>query len=204
MVSEFPTKTPFIKVMFRSILIIALIFIFANAVFQGIQEKSFEPVAKDIGNKFFLASKNLQVASQEIIDNKGVYNIEDYSLTKIWNVFYNSSNLLSSIIIIITWIQVFMFIYKKSFFSDESHWFNNFFFSLITFIIIEAIAILSMSAINHEINSYKDVFLLISYPIISFYTFIKTMPYILSPVAERINDIYSNSISQVNSSFNIT
>jgi len=176
------------RVFFIGFLFLTFLIIFMNAIIQSVNERSAEPLLTELGSRFFFASQALEIASQDVIDHQGMYDPEGPWYGDTWEWITNFSELIFAVLVIWTWMRVFMWIYKKSPISDESRWFVNFLLALGSFIILESMAIIIRAAVAGTIIDYKHAMYLASLPVQSFWTFFKCLPYVFGPIAESVGN----------------
>ena len=167
---------------------IILVLIFTSAVIQSIQQKSLTPMSEQLGRQFLLSTLNLEEASLQIIENKGIYNPEGSKFSNLWEIIANLSEFLVSFSIIYIWIKFLVFVFKKTPISDETNQFKNFVLAFATFTFLQIIFVVSHAAIYNQINSPSDVAYLMIVPFKAYYTFVISIPYIISPIASKVGD----------------
>jgi len=174
------------NVLFYGILFFALFLILFQAIDQSIQEKSFTPIITSLGQQFFLATKNLQTSSQQILD-RGVPFDNNLSLLKnIYNIFLVFSTFFTTFFIIYLWFKILYYLFSHSFFSQQGQFFISFSLSLVAFYVLNILFILVNEAILHNINSIGDVSKILFIPISCFIVFVKASYFILKSLASHM------------------
>lgn len=143
--------------------------ILLNAIIISIETGSVEPGMKDLGNRFFMVTKNINTLSEQVIEEGGIYNSTEGFWDGIFIWIKHSWVLFSNIYIVWLWIKVLSKAISSSPWSNVSMTFANysgailiFLFSQMTFIGYWAPEEGIMTPINAFINLGKALPYLIS------------------------------------------
>lgn len=162
-----------------TIMFIVFMIIFANAIVQSVQQRSFQPIVDDLGFRWLQTTFALEEESQTIIDQGGVYEANSGFFGSSGQAFFSISGTLGPILIIYVWIRVLMYIAARSPLSgDISQWGNHLAIAVTFFFFLQ---ILILLLFGHGGQSFVI-------PFRAFWTFFKAIPFILSPmsaIAER-------------------
>lgn len=171
---------------------IVIVIVFSNFLIGFYEGKGMSENLLELGKTFFLSTLKLSEESQKIIDNGGVIILKDGFMNTFLYMFKTYASLISSILMIIFWINSFAWIIGRSPFSDTGNVFRNIIMALFLFYIIQITAILSFEGLKGNIkgitgeNSISFYLLL---PFTCFKTFFFALKYILKPIVEFGNKI---------------
>lgn len=169
------TKGVWIKRFFSfTILFVIFLIIFTNAIVESVQQRSFQPMIDDVAFRWVQTTFALQEESQIIIDQGGVYEPNQGFFRSAWQTFSSLSGVLGPIFIIYIWIKILMWGAAHSPLSgDISQWWNHVAIAVSFFFIFQVIFLLLF---GHGIQAF-------AIPFIAFWTFLKAIPFIISPIA---------------------
>ena len=180
----------FLKFAFLAIFI-GLILI--EAVYNCAHEHSLTPFITTIGNKLIYATNELSVASKQVITQGNWYIPTPNFWSGAWNFILLNMNFYTSFYTFFMWIWVFSWLIARTPFSDTTKVFQNYFFALVIFFLIQGIFILAMAGVSKNINCFSGceqgaIEYLIS-PITSFKDFFSALYIILTPAFHVANNI---------------
>ena len=122
------SKLLFLKRLFIFSSIFLLIFIvFINATIKSVENRSIKPFITDIGGRLLYTTIQLGKVSEKILNEGGIFDFGKGFFTGIWQFIVRFSDLFSNIILLYMWIKAIGWLSGKSFISDTSRWFLNYF-----------------------------------------------------------------------------
>jgi hypothetical protein len=159
--------------------ILSLVFgiMLMNAIILSIEGNSIEPGVKYLGLKFTTVTNNLQIHSQQIIDQGGLWVSNDSIGSNLWQLIKYLWNISNDLLIIYTWLLVLAWIAKKAIVFDDSKTTSAWLIAIILFMLLQFIFILAFTNENMMV------------PINAFITFGKSLPYIIKPVTKIFETI---------------
>lgn len=193
------------QIFFWGSFVLVFLLVFYQSISESIETKSFMPIVNSLGSRFLLATQDLQTASDDIILKQGVYIEGDTWWSNLKNFFLTFADLYTALFIVYVWMKLLMWLYSKTPLSEEGKWFVNFLLAIGTFTVLQIIFLISAGAINKTIESAGDVARLTAIPFIAYWTFIKAIPYMLSPALDTIGKfVDKNSTGIINGTTDIT
>ena len=184
----------YLKVFGLSLAIAIFFIIFAHAIVESIQQRSFEPFLKEVGQRVVLASKALQAESKAIVAQEGIYDGSEGRFAGIWGTIKQFSGLLGALIAVWGWLWVFNFFWSKSPWSYNA--FTTYTLAFLTFWGIQFVILLVTASRAGEpvafVGGENSITYFAVQPLLAFVDFFKAVPYLLSPaskVVERIENV---------------
>lgn len=172
-----------------------LIFFFGimlvNTVIISIQAHDASVGVKYIGNKFIKATDNLNNDSLKIIENKGIYNNSKGKLRGLWGLIVGLYNISESLFTIYIWIKLLSLFAMHLIIFDSSKPTSSMMVGLILFIGTQMIFI----------KTFTDGDLMT--PIYSFMNFIKSIPYMITPISTTLDKFSKIDLFTLKNSTNI-
>lgn len=176
-----------------SLLAIFIGLILLEAVYNCIHARSLVPFISTIGDKLLYATNELSLASKQVINQGGLYVRTADFWTGVWNFIKINADFYLSFYTLFMWIFVFAWIIARTPFSDNTKTFQNYFFAVIIFFLIQGIFILSMEGVKKNIDCFSgckkgalDYFIS---PLTSFKDFFLALDYILRPLFGVVHKI---------------
>lgn len=152
-----------------------IIFLFIQAIAVGIQRGGGFQIVYSLGERFFNMFQDLQSNSLLVIERGG-------SFHSIWDFIKISWSFLSNIWLIYLWLKLFVWIYGKSPFSNESEGFKNISFALITLYLFQVFYLFFMYFMGANFLNGFGFFDIIQLPYTSFRDFIKSIIILFSSI----------------------
>ena len=171
--------------------------LFYSAISESIATKSVQPIINELGQRFLLATQDLQTASEDIINNKGIYIPEQGWWENTKSFFLTFADIYAALFIVYVWLKLLMWLYSKTPLSEEGKWFINFLLAIMTFTVLQIIFLVSAGAINKTINGAGDVAALTVIPFKAYWTFLRAIPYMLSPALDAVGKIVDSNVTGV-------
>ena len=185
---------PLLKFSYYSILIFM---IFINAIILSIEAKDFTPFIINIGGKFLLTTLDIRDLSQQVIDNKGIYDNSEGFFKGSWDSILLISDFISSIPIVWYWLK-FLVWFIDRFTPLGVYSFVSWFTAILVFIILQIIFILmllaniipnvNLSTFNLDIKEGDSVFLI---PFKSFAVSFDAIKILISPIDNLVKDDFN-------------
>ncbi len=182
-----------------SLFFFIILIVFSNAVVLSVQQRDVSIFLNDIGGRLLFSTVELGRASEELITREGVFDFSQGFFRGLWVAFLDLSDLFSSMIIIYFWIKFFAFLVGSSFISNTSQRFINISIALIAFFIIQIILILiffSQGSTLFGVEFQDSAVVNLSLPFKSFWSFIKVIPILLSPISDKVGDLVGTNLNQ--------
>jgi hypothetical protein len=151
--------------------------ILVMAVIVSIQDKTIKSGIEYLGNRTMYVTENLNDASLQVIENKGIYVKSDYFFKDIWNFIKSIWTFLVALFFIWYWLKVLGWFFKKVVIQDDSKTTASFMLALIFFVLIQILFIVLFTD--------KPVMT----PVNAFINFAKSLPYVFAPAVEIIDNI---------------
>lgn len=158
------------------------IFILLSALIDSMNANDPSVFISSIGKKLIFWMDELQSTSQNIIDSEGVFDASQGKLKAIWEVILVYGTLFSSLFVVWIWVHIFAVVYGWISQSDHLSTFKNHLFGLLIFLTIQSIYLLVF------VDNPDKIALLLS-PYRALWVFMKSIPYLLSPISTSINRI---------------
>lgn len=181
--------------------------VLVNAIVDSIEAKSYIPFIEDLGGKLLYNSVELERSSQQIIDRGGIFDFNNGLFKGLWATLLQISDILGVIIIIYYYIKFFTWIIDSTALLPKA---VSILIAISGYMLLQIMFVLLLIAnvipnyFNLELsdNNLSNVFI----PFRAFYTFFKTFPVFLSPIADRITDtnINLNKTININQTFNLS
>lgn len=176
------------KVFSISVFLILFSIILSNAAFESIEQKSFEPIIKDLGKRFVGVTQDLGDQSLKVIERRGVFDASLPLHSIAWEIFLVYGIFLASLASLFVWIKLFAIIIEKSPLSDSTSDFKNYGFAIIFFFAFQVVYLL---ATTENPNKFE----VIAAPFISFVHLWNALPYFISPIAEQIQNVEDSPVA---------
>lgn len=174
-----------------TLIVVVFTIIFLNAISESIKTQSFEPIVNEIGNRVVLASKNLQTESQLIIDRGGLGDFSGGFFSGMWDLLVRAANIFGAACLFWAWITILAKIFDASPYSLNT--FSTWSLAFIAFYVLQVLFLLVFASLNGTVTgistgdySIGHIFYI---PILSVITFVKALPFILSPLAKYAKQI---------------
>jgi len=181
-------KLGFFKATSLSLSLIFIIITLVSIIYTGLHEKSFEPVIRELGNKFLYATQQLSSSSLQIIEQGGILPTSGGFWGSTWSFLVTMATFFSSFYIIYLWIFVLSKVISMSPFSENGKTFINYTLAIIIFLLLQSIILFTAAGINKELDCFsgceKSTIKYLSTPYLSFYNFYKAVPYFLKPAMD--------------------
>ena len=161
-------------------IILTLIFgiMIMNAIVISVEGNSIEPGVKYLGEKFLTVTENLQIHSQQVIDQGGLWLPDDTIGHNLLLVIKYAWDILTDLLIIYTWLKILAWIAKKLILFNDSQSTIAWLIAIIFFMLLQVIFVLAFVP-NKSMMT----------PINAFVTFIKSLPYIIKPITKIVEKI---------------
>ena len=160
-----------------------IFFLLISAGYKSYEAHSLEPFFTDIGNRLILTSSTLYAESNAIVENNGFTCLKDnWQLQYYICVFVTLSRFLLAIMTIYWWIYIFYWLYGHSPLSEPGQWFKNVSLAIITYFILEILALISIAAVNGDIIGWvgqSSITYYIMVPFTSLWEVVRALRYIV-------------------------
>lgn len=195
------------KGIFRSVWFVAKIgslflffmFVFWASIIASFQQHTPEPFLREVGRHIFLSTQELADQSLAVVQKGDIYDFTGGIWEGSLQVIEVFSNLILAIILVVSWIRVFAWLYAKSPFSFPGNDFANYFMAILIFLIFQVFAGLTYGAIAGGIHTFSDAVFVAEEPFRAFALLFKAIAIMISPISERLgvamNSTAANSTS---------
>lgn len=193
---------PLFKFLSTFFLISYITLFLLNVSYLCYQQGSLTPVLTELGNKFLFMTKQLQESSESVIANNGIFSFSDpwYGIK---NNFFLFTNFFLSLYTIYIWIKILMLGSAYLITKNKESFIVNFLIAIFIFILLQAIIILGVNAVNKEIDCFvgcdNSVVNSLITPITSFMSLFRALPYLIIPSYKIVSDI-KEEVSNLTSS----
>lgn len=171
-----------LKFIIYSIIFVILLLNYATTALQ--QNKPIL-ILYDMGNVFVLATSNLQTSSQALIDGGMVSKLGTGLFSTIWKTTVLYVEILASLLIIWTWINIFAWLYGHSPFSTPINSFTNYCVAFIIFYLFSVLCLVINASLKGNLTGITQVAPLLLTPILCYWVFGKMLGFVIMSFSGR-------------------
>lgn len=191
------SKLGFFGMISYGFLTLFVLLLVLNTIYVAVQEKSFTPVIKNLGETLLLSTQQVSEISREIIANDGAYIKTDNFWTGIWNYISMYGKLFIYIYSIYGWIWFIMLLLEWGPLYTGGHKFSVLLLALMIFFTLQALILVGNAGISKDIDCFsgcdKSVMYYVTLPVTWIFDLVKAMPLIIKPGTSIASKVVGNN-----------
>jgi hypothetical protein len=177
------------KVLSIGFMSIFIVITLISIIYSVVENRSLEPIVKDLGGKWLLTTQKLSETSRQIVENGGVVSSSDSLFSKIWAIMKNFGLFFYYIYTIFVWLKILTYIVGRFPGQSIDRKFRNVSIAVFVFIFLQSILVFGNAAIVKEVDCFsgcggKGVIDYMLTPLTSLVDVWKVLPYIFTPILE--------------------
>lgn len=172
----------------KMIFIFYVLILVFNFTAIAIEQRNIGTAVYETGKGFFLSTQKVSEMSQEIINNKGITITRDSFMSKV--AAYLS--FLFAISSMFMGIKIIAFLIGISPWGNNANAFYNYSLAIIWSYFIQVFFLLGFYGMNNGIHGFSGTGSLTYYmslPIMAFVNLVRAIPFVLTPVVNKINSV---------------